>query len=166
MSKKWIGLCSMAVVFMLVAVGGCSKKDAEEAADETGDAVQGAVEEVAEAIGSPAAGTYTATLSSADTPGRTLTLTLNDDNTASMSVDMMNNQPATVESGSWAWNATSNVVDLTIQRDVSGTMVSSMMSFALSGDTLSMNNPVDAGYGAGVKLVKTTAPAGEEGHSH
>jgi len=149
----------MAVAFMLVAGGGCSKKDAEEVADETGDAVQGAAEEVAEAIGSPAAGTYTAA-----SPGRMITLTLNDDNTASMSVDMMNDQPAVVESGSWAWNATSNVVDLTIQRDVSGTMVSSMMSFALSGDTLSMNNPVDAGYGTGVKLVKT--PAGEEGHSH
>lgn len=163
MSKKWMGLCSMAVVFMLVAVGGCSKKDAEEAADQTGDAVQQAAEEVAEAIGSPAAGTYMATLSSADTPGRMIMLTLNDDNSASMSVDMMNNQPATVESGSWTWNATSNVVDLTIQRDVSGTMVSSMMSFALSGDTLSLNNPVDAGYGdMGVKLVKTAA----EDHSH
>ncbi len=31
MSKKWMGLCSMAVVMMLVAAGGCSKK--KEAAE-------------------------------------------------------------------------------------------------------------------------------------
>lgn len=162
MSKKWMGLCAMAVVFMLVAVGGCAKKEAEEAAE-----TEAVVEEVAQEVGLPAVGTYMGQLPSADTPGRTIMLTLNADNSASMSVDMMNDQPAVVESGSWAWNATSSMVDLTIQRDVSGTMVSSMMSFALSGDTLSLNNPVDAGYGdMGVKLVKSGAEESHEGHSH
>ena len=160
MSKKWMGLCSMAVAFMLVAVGGCAKKEAEEAAEaEALDEVAG---EVAQEVGVPAVGAY----SSVGMADRTITLTLNADNSATVSVDMMNDQPDVVESGSWAWNSTASTVDLTIQRDVSGTVVSSMMSFALSGDTLSMNNPVDAGYGTGVVLVKTTAPAGEEGHSH
>lgn len=158
MSKKWMGLCSMAFVFMLVAAG-CAKK--EEAASE-------AVEEVdttpVETATTPsAAGMYVAEMAAADTPGRKFMLMLNADNTAAMSVDFMNGQPATVESGTWAWNAGTNAVDLTVQRDVSGTMVSSTMSFAMMGDTLSLNSPVDAGFGdMGLKLVK----AAGDGHGH
>jgi hypothetical protein len=153
MLKKWMGMSLLAVAFMMVA-GGCAKK--EEAAQE-------AVEEVdtTPAETSPsAAGMYMATL-----PGGTGTvmLTLNADNTASMSVDNATGQPAAVENGSWTWNAGTNSVDLTVNRDVSGTMVSSTMSFAAMGDTLTLNNPVEGGYGAGLKLVKSAA--GEE-HSH
>jgi uncharacterized lipoprotein NlpE involved in copper resistance len=162
MSKKWMGLCSMAVVFMLVAVGGCSKKKAEEAAET--EAVEEVATDVAEAVGMQAVGSYMAQLPAADTPGRMIMLSLNGDNTASMSVDFMNNQPLVVENGSWAWNETANAVDLTLNRDVSGTMVSSMMTFALAGDTLSLSNPADAGYGdMGLKLVRQAA--GEE-HAH
>jgi uncharacterized lipoprotein NlpE involved in copper resistance len=159
MLKKWMGMSLLAVAFMLVA-GGCAKK--EEAAQE-------AVEEVdtapAETATSPsAAGMYMATLPAADTAGRSVMLTLNADNTASMSVDFMNGQPAVVENGSWTWNSATNGVDLTLQRDVSGTMVSSTMSFAMAGDTLSLSSPVEAGYGEmGLKLVKS---AGEHDHSH
>jgi uncharacterized lipoprotein NlpE involved in copper resistance len=150
----------MAVAFMLVAVGGCAKKEAEEAAE-----TEAVAEEIAQEVGVPAVGMYVAQLPSPDSPGRTVTLMLNADNSATMSVEMMNNQPAVVENGSWAWNSTASTVDLTIQRDVSGTMVSSMMSFSLSGDSLSLNNPVDAGYDpTGVVLVKTAVA--EEGHSH
>ncbi len=101
---------------------------------------------------------YMAELPAGDAAGRSIMLMLNDDNTASMSVDvMMNGQPAAVENGTWAMNATSGV-DVTLQRDVSGTMVSSMMGFAVMGDTLSLNNPVEAGYGeAGLKLVKSAS---------
>jgi len=161
MSKKWMGLCSMAVVFMFVAVGGCAKKEAEEAAET--EALDEVVEDVSQAIGVPAVGTYMAQLPAGDTPGRMIMLTLNADNSASMSVDFMNDTPAVVENGSWAWNSTASTVDLTIQRDVSGAIVSSMMSFSLSGDSLSLSNPVDAGYGdTGVVLVKTAA----EEHAH
>jgi len=157
MLKKWMGLSLLAVAFMLVA-GGCAKK--EEAAQE-------AVEEVdttPPATSPSAAGMYMAQVSAADTPGRSIMLTLNADNTASLSVDFMNGHPATVENGSWTWNAATNAVDLTLQRDVSGTMVSSTMSFAMAGDTLSLNSPVDAGYGEmGLKLVKGES---HEGHSH
>jgi NlpE N-terminal domain len=161
MLKKWMGLCSLAVVFMLVA-GACSKK--EEAAESE------AVEEVdttpAETAAAPAVGIYMAQMPAADTPGRTIMLTLNADNTATMSVDLMNGQPATVETGTWATNAMSGV-DVTLQRDVSGTMVSSTMSFAMMGDTLSLNSPVDAGFGdMGLKLVKSPAGESHEGHSH
>ena len=161
MSKKWMGLCSMAVAFMLVAVGGCAKKEAEEEA-----AVDEVAEEVAQEVGVPAVGMYVAQLPSPESAGRTVTLMLNADNSATMSVDMMNDQPPVVENGSWAWNSTASTVDLTIQREVAGAMVSSMMSFSLSGDSLSLNNPVDAGYDpTGVVLVKSAA-AGEAGHSH
>jgi uncharacterized lipoprotein NlpE involved in copper resistance len=110
---------------------------------------------------------YMATLPAADTAGRSVMLTLNTDNTASMSVDYMNGQPAIVESGSWTWNTATNAVDLTLQRDVSGTMVSSTMSFAMAGDTLSLSSPVEAGYGEmGLKLVKSAPGESHEGHSH
>lgn len=159
MSKKWMGLCSMAVVFMLVAAGGCSKKK-EAAESEPVSEVESAP---AETAAPSAAGMYMAQLPAADTPGRSIMLTLNADNTASMSVDFMNGQPATVENGTWATNAT-NGVDVTLQRDVSGTMVSSTMGFAMMGDTLSLNNSVEAGYGeAGLKLVKS---AMTEEHAH
>jgi hypothetical protein len=159
MSKKWMGLCSMAVVMMLVAAGGCSKK--KEAAES--EPVSEVDTPPAETATTSAAGMYMAELPAADAAGRSIMLMLNDDNTASMSVDMMNGQPAVVENGTWAMNATSGV-DVTLQRDVSGTMVSSMMGFAVMGDTLSLNNPVEAGYGAaGLKLVKSAA--GEE-HAH
>ncbi|HEU4928866.1 MAG TPA: hypothetical protein VFU38_03480 [Candidatus Krumholzibacteria bacterium] len=165
MSKKWMGLCSMAVVFMLIAAGGCSKKN------ETAENEQ--VEEVdttpAETPTTPsAAGTYAAQTPAGQTPGASVMLTLNTDNTASMSTDLMNGEPAKVESGTWATNAM-NGVDVTVQRDVAGQMLSATMSFAMVGDTLMLNNATEAGFVSGLKLVKTGgAPAGEshEGHSH
>jgi uncharacterized lipoprotein NlpE involved in copper resistance len=166
MSKKWMGLCSMAVALMMATAGGCAQKESEEAAA-TAEEV---VDEMAASSVPSAAGMYAAELPAADTPGRSVMLMLNGDNTASMSVDYMNGQPAVVENGSWVWNAVTSAVDVTLQRDVSGTMVSSMMSFTLDGDTLSLNNPADAGYGEmGIKLVKSAAGHeghGDEGHSH
>jgi len=162
MLKKWMmGLSLMAIVMMLFVAGGCAKKD---------DAAEGEVVEevdVTEEVVTPtAAGTYMAQAPAADAPGRTIMLTLNADNTASMSVDFMNGSPAVVENGTWAMNA-ANGVDLTLQRDVSGTMVSSTMSFAVVADTLSLANPVEAGYGdMGIKLVKSAAGESHEGHSH
>ncbi len=167
MLKKWMtGLTSMAIVVMLVALNGCAKKE-DAATDEPVEEVDVTTTEVVETPA--AAGMYMAELPAADTPGRSVMLMLNADNTASLSVDYMNGQPAVVENGTWAATGTGGV-DLTLQRDVSGTMVSSTMNFAMMGDTLSLNNSVDAGYGdAGLKLVKSAAAAteaGHEGHSH
>jgi len=162
MLKKWMmGLSLMAIVMMLFVAGGCAKKD---------DAAEGeVVEEVdvtTETATPSAAGTYMAQLPAADTPGRAVMLTLNADNTASLSVDYMAGQPAMVDAGTWMAN-TMGGVDVTLQRDVSGTVVSSTMSFAVMGDTLSLNNAVDAGYGdMGLKLVKSPAGESHEGHSH
>jgi len=101
-----------------------------------------------------------AQLPAVGSPSRMIMLSLNGDNTASMSVDLGNNQAPVVENGSWAWNETASVVDLTLNRDVSGTMVSTMMTFAVNGDTLSLSNPADAGYGdGGLQLVRQ--PAGQ-----
>lgn len=164
MSKKWMGLCSMAVVFMLIAGAGCSKK--EETAQEQVEEVDTTPADTP-ATSSPA-GTYTATTPAGQTPGASVTLTLNADNTASISTDLMNGEPAKVENGTWSSNAM-NGVDVTVQRDVAGQMISGTMSFAAVGDTLMLNNAGEAGFVGGLKLVKTgAAPAGEshEGHSH
>src|SRR5262245_14781401 len=157
MSKKWMGLRSMAVVFMLIAGAGCSKKE------ETAQTEQ--VEEVdttpAETAAPSAAGTYTASTPAGQTPGASVTLTLNTDNTAMMSTDLMNGEAAKVENGTWSANAM-NGVDVTIQRDVAGQMMSATMSFAAVGDTLMLNNAGEAGFVGGLKLVKSgAAPAGE-----
>ncbi len=160
MSKKWMGLCSMAVVFMLIAAAGCAKKE-ETAQNEQVEELDTTPSETATA--SSAAGTYTA-----QTPGASVTLALNTDNTASMSTDVMTGEPAKIENGTWATNAM-NGVDVTIQRDVAGQMMSATMSFAMVGDTLMLNNANEAGFVGGLKLVKSgAAPAGEshEGHSH
>jgi uncharacterized lipoprotein NlpE involved in copper resistance len=170
MSKKWIGPCSIAVLATVLVVG-CSKKEAEQAAENVADQAEGLAQEAAEQVGEAGgsvAGTYSATLSAADTPGRKVMLVLNADNTASMSVDYMNDQPALVENGTWAWNPTASAVDLALSRDVAGAAVSMNLSFAMSGDTLRMNNPAEAGFGTeGMALVKEAAgEAGHEGHSH
>ncbi len=165
MSKKWMGLCSMAVVFMLIAGAGCSKKE-ETAQTEQVEEVDTTPAETATAPS--AAGTYTATTPAGQTPGASVTLTLNTDNTAAMSTDLMNGEAAKVENGTWSTNAM-NGVDVTIQRDVAGQMMSATMSFAAVGDTLMLNNAGEAGFVGGLKLVKSgSAPAGEshEGHSH
>ena len=164
MSKKWMGLCSMAVVFMLIGAG-CAKKE-EAAQNEQVEEVDTTPSETATMPS--AAGTYMAQMPAGQTPGAAVTLTLNADNTASMSTDLMNGEAAKVESGTWSTNAM-NGVDVTIQRDVAGQMMSATMSFAAVGDTLMLNNAGEAGFTSGLKLVKTgAAPAGEshEGHSH
>jgi uncharacterized lipoprotein NlpE involved in copper resistance len=165
MSKKWMGLCSMAVVFMLIAGAGCSKKE-ETAQNEQVEEVDTTPADTPATAS--AAGTYTATTPAGQTPGASVTLTLNADNTAAISTDLMNGEPAKVESGTWSSNAM-NGVDVTVQREVAGQMMSGTMSFAAVGDTLMLNNAGEAGFVGGLKLVKTGAPpAGEshEGHSH
>ncbi len=50
------------------------------------------------------AGTYTAGLPAADSPGREITLTLAEDGSATMATDYLNDQPPVVETGSWQAN--------------------------------------------------------------
>ncbi|MCB0209766.1 MAG: YbaY family lipoprotein, partial [Anaerolineae bacterium] len=63
----------------------------------------------AELTTSPFAGTYTASLPAADTPGREMTLILNADGTATRTTDYLNGKPAIEESGSWQDNGDDTV---------------------------------------------------------
>ncbi len=94
-----------------------------------------------------AAGTYVGDLLETDAPSRTITLTLNPDQTASMSIDYRNGQPAVVQSGTW--NAGSSQIDLALEHE--------SLSFAREGETLILNDSEDAGYGEmGLTLTKST----------
>ena len=137
------------VLVCAVILAACSKKEnsAEQAA-------------VDPALKNSAQGTFAAELPAADSPGRVLTLTLNGDNSASLSVDYQNGEPAVVQAGTWTINSISNNVDVTLAKAPSGTETE-IMSFAMTADTLALTNWMDLNYGqAGLKLVR--APAGAE----
>ena len=85
MSKKWMGLCSMAVVFMLVESAVARRRRPRKPPKRKRS--KKSATDVAEAVGMQAVGSYMAQLPAADTPGRMIMLSLNGDNTASMSVD-------------------------------------------------------------------------------
>ena len=158
MTLRWrtVGVCALTVLAMLTLLGGCSKK-AEQAETTT--------EEVpaAESV-SQMAGTYTADLMAADAATHKVTLTLNADNTAMMSMDMGADQPAMVENGTWAMGAGANLVDVSFQKAMGDTTMTVTLNFAAMGDTLSMTNAAAAGFGASVTMVKEHA--GEAGHTH
>ena len=158
MTLRWrtVAVCTLTVLAMLTLLGGCSKK-AEQAETTT--------EEVPAAeSASPMAGTYAADLMAADAATHRVTLTLNADNTAVMSMDMGAGQPAMVENGTWAMGAGANLVDVSFQKAMADTTMTVMLNFAATGDTLSMTNAAAAGFGASVTMIKQ--PAGEEGHTH
>ena len=158
MTLRWrtVGVCALTVA-MLTLLGGCGKK-AEQAETTTEEVPAGSV--------SPMAGTYTADLMAADAATHTVTLTLNADNTAVMSMDMGAEQPAMVENGTWAAGAGADLVDVSFQKAVADTTVTVTLNFAAMGDTLTMTNAQAAGFGAaGVKMVKQGG-TGHEGHSH
>jgi hypothetical protein len=144
MSKKsaWVrwGVCALVVLAMIAVLGGCAKKEAEQA-ETTGETT-----EMTETMASPMAGTY-----SADVAAGKATLTLNADNSAMMSMQPMDATPASVMNGTWAEAA--GAVDVTFQTQMGDSTVSMMLNFAASGDTLTLTNGEAAGLGA-VSLVK------------
>ena len=156
MTLRWrtVAVCTLTVLAMLTLLGGCSKK-AEQAETTT--------EEVP-AAGSPMAGTYAADLMAADAATHRVTLTLNADNTAMMSMDMGADQPAIVENGTWVAGAGANLVDVSFQKASGDSTMTVTLNFAAMGDTLSMTNAAAAGFGPSVTMVKQHA--GEEGHTH
>ena len=160
MTLRWrtLGVCTLTVLAMLALLGGCSKK-AEQTETTT--------EEVPVAV-SPMAGTYTADLMAADATQK-VTLTLNADNTAVMSVAMSSDQPGMVKNGTWAMGAGPNAVDVSIPEQMGDSTITLTMNFAASGDTLTMTHTEVAGatlkdpaFGT-LKLVKVHA-MGEEAH--
>ena len=145
MTNRIVALWVCAVVLLA-----CAKKE-ETAQQGTPDP----------ALVSSAQGTYAAELPAADTPGRAFTLSLNADNTASMSVDYKNGEPAVVQSGSWTVEPTSNNVQVTLTREPAGTGQPEIMSFAMTADTLALTNWMDLNYGeGGLRLVRTSPGSG------
>jgi len=130
---RW-GMCSLVVLAMIAVLGGCSKKKAETAATET--------------MTSPMVGTY-----AADMAAGKVSLMLNADNTAMMSMQAMDNTPAAVKNGTWAAGASANLVDVTFTGEGADSAMSMTLNFAASGDTLSLTNGDAAGLGP-VSLMK------------
>jgi ABC-type uncharacterized transport system auxiliary subunit len=140
-TMRWV-LSSLVVLAMIAVLGGCAKKEAEQAqTTET-------TETTPETMASPMAGTY-----AAEMPTGTVTLTLNADNTAVLSMQPMGEVPASVENGTWAAGMGVNAVDVTFQKQMGDSTVSMTMNFAASGDSLNLSNAEAAGVGA-LTLIK------------
>lgn len=144
MKTRLLGVC-IAALAMLLAIGGCGKKQAQQSETKT--------EEVA-STPSPMVGTYTCELSAADTPERKITVMLHPDNTAMMTTDYMNDQPAVTRTGTWA-AAAGDYVDVTFQPAAGDTTSPVTMHFMASGDTLMLTNSGEAGMGSmEMKMIK------------
>ncbi|HET6350321.1 MAG TPA: hypothetical protein VFH88_14695 [Candidatus Krumholzibacteria bacterium] len=139
---RW-GLCTLTVVAMLALLGGCAKK--EKAATENTQSTETSSTETS----SPAmAGTYSAAMA-----GGTTSLMLNDDMSASFSMQAAEDQPAQVENGSWAAGSMPNTVDVTLSKAMADTTMSMTLNFMASGDTLALTNGDMVGM-SGLKLMK------------
>lgn len=147
---RWI-VCSAVAVMMIAVLGGCAKKEAEQAAETT-------TTETAETPAtSPMAGTY-----AVDSPAGKITLTLNADNTAVMSMQpLAADAPAQVQNGTWAAGATPEAVDVTFTTQMGDSTMSMVLNFAATGDVLNLTNGDAVGM-PGLSLHKEHA----EGAGH
>lgn len=103
------------------------------------------------------AGTYTAQLPAADSPGRDITLTLAEDGSVTMTTDYLNDQPPIVETGTWQANPDGTAtVTLTAQGDREY-FEPQVIVFQLEGETLSSVVFDPSVYGQGLALTKTEA---------
>ena len=83
------------------------------------------------------AGTYTAQLPAASSPGRQITLVLNSDNSVELSTDFQNGKPPIVEVGTWQDNGDGTVtVSLTGRDDGTTFNQPDVVTFGLSGSEL------------------------------
>lgn len=154
-----IVVCTAVAALFAIAVAGCGKKQATQ--EKT--TAQTTTTESAPAT-TPAtpnlAGTYTAQLPAADTPGRKVSLVLGADHSATMSTDYMNNQPPATQSGKWELTE-DGMLDVTFVSDSGDTTT---MSFHPAGTELHMMNAEAAGYGD-MGMTLTRQSAGGDGAS-
>jgi NlpE N-terminal domain len=151
MKTRLMGVCMAALAITLV-LGACGKKQAQQSDTKT--------EEVA-STPSPMAGTYSCDVPAADTPGRKVTMMLHTDQTAMMTTDYMNDQPAVMKMGKWAV-ATGDYLDVTFEPAAGDTTPPVTMHFMASGDTLMLTNSAEAGMGSmELKLIKQPGMAHE-----
>jgi hypothetical protein len=103
------------------------------------------------------AGTYTAQLPAADSPGRDITLTLAEDGSATMTTDYLNDQPPIVETGTWQANPDGTAtVTLTAQGDREY-FEPQVIVFQLEGEALSSVVFDPSVYGEGLTLTRAEA---------
>jgi uncharacterized lipoprotein NlpE involved in copper resistance len=131
-------------VSVAILVMGCAKKESQEASDEAMPTEEPSVATMPADI----SGTYTAEVPAGDTTGRTVSLTLNADHTATMSTMYTSDAPPMMQEGTWTEKAES-MVDVMFVGDTGDTTA---MSFHASGTELHMMDP---GSGSmGMTLVK------------
>ena len=98
-------------------------------------------------------GTYSSTLPAASTPGRSVKLTLNKDQTAKMESDHMNGQPIIVEVGSWEFAPDKSII-VNLMMEYEGA-IKEVIVFTKKGDTLNSTQHDQNIYGTeGLKLKK------------
>ncbi len=154
-----VAVCTVIVGAMVFGLFGCAKKEAEQADATTENVV---TEEVAADTVSGPAGVYVTEITGTEAPGQKISLMLNEDNSAVMSIEFMNNQPAVVQSGSWAMGEGENTINFVY----GGEATPMTLSFSMMGDELHMMNEEAAGFGvAEIALVKQ-AHDPHAGHDH
>lgn len=155
-------ICSAIVGAMVFGLFGCAKKDAEQA-ETTAETMPAEEVAVAPAEAPGVAGAYAAEVGVADAAQK-VTLTLNADNTAMMSIEFMNGQPSTVQNGTWAMGETPNTVN--VMYGPEGAAMT--MPFTMVGSDLQMTGEMAMGFGAPeITLVKQAAVEDPHaGHDH
>jgi hypothetical protein len=156
-------ICSAIVGAMVFGLFGCAKKEAEQA-ETTAETMPAEEVAVAPAETPAAVGMYLAEIGTGN-DAQKVSVTLNTDNTAMMSVEYMNGTPAMVQNGSWSMGETPNTINFVYGTE--GAMMT--MPFAVDGDNLQLSGDPARGFGtSNVTLVKQ--PAGAEdphaGHDH
>jgi len=157
--------CSAVAGMLVFGLAGCGKK---EAAQDQASQESMPTEDVAPAPAAvPAvAGTYVAEMGEGDAASK-MTLTMNDDNTAIMTIEHMNGQPAMSQSGTWAMGEGNTI---TFNYGAEGSMMS--MPMTMDGDQLHVTGDMATAMGAPeISLVKQAAaePMEEDphaGHEH
>lgn len=156
-------VCSAIVGAMVFGLFGCAKKEAEQA-ESTAETMP--AEEVATtpAMEPSVAGVYVAEVGAADAMQK-ISLTVNPDNTAMMSVEYMSGQPSMVQNGTWAMGETANAINFMYGTE--GAMMT--MPFNVDGDNLVLSGEAARGFGVpNLMMVKQAAGAEDPhaGHDH
>ncbi|MDH4038047.1 MAG: hypothetical protein OEX18_13220 [Candidatus Krumholzibacteria bacterium] len=160
-----IVVCSAIVGAMAFGLFGCAKKDADQADATTDEMVTEEVAGMPESM--PAAtGIYVAEIGEGDAMQR-VTVVLNDDYTAVVTVEYMNEQPAMTQNGNWAMGEMDGAVNF-MYGSGENTMTMPMMvveeNLHMAGDMASAMGVEE------IVLMKqvpdASAEESHEGHNH
>jgi len=147
MKSSWmrLSICMLCAIAMIAVLGGCAKKEKAQ----TENAAESTEAEHSHDMGHDMsmAGTYSTPLANG-----TATLMLNDDMTATFSLQPMENAPAQTENGTWA-EGDMHSVDVTFTKEVEDSTMSMTLNFAANGDSLTLTNGDVVGLG-GMVLVR------------